>query len=113
MGVSGATFANNHMKVVAVASTTEASELNLRALSNLKFVLSANKVGERTIISLLDEDKTVLFRDYANTNGDYTKIFDLSNLADGKYTFVVKNGVEEIEKTLEIKTSVERSATLN
>lgn len=113
MGVSGATFANNHMKVVKVVSITEAADLNIRALSGLKFVLSANNVEQRTIISLIDENKSVLFSDYAYKSGDYSKVFDLSNLADGKYTFVIKNGIEEVKKTLEIKTSVERSATLN
>lgn len=112
MGVSGATFANNHMKIVKVASITETADLNLKALSGLKFVLSANKVEQRTIISLLDEDKSILFSEYAERNGDYSKIFDLSNLADGQYTFVVTNGSEKNTKTFEIKTSVERSAIL-
>lgn len=113
MGVSGATIANNDMKIVKVASLTETADLNLKALSGLKFILSANKVEQRTIISLVNEDKSVLFSEYADTNGDYTKVFDLSNLVDGKYTFVVRNGIEETKKTFEIKTSVERSAILN
>lgn len=112
MGVSGATIANNDMKIVKVASITEGTELNLKVLNNLKFVLSANKVEQRTIISLLDKEKSVLFSEFADTTGDYSKIFDLSNLVDGKYTFVVRTGGETIEKTFEIKTSVERSVIL-
>lgn len=113
MGVSGATFANNDMKIVKVASVTEGAELSLKALKGLKFILSANKVEQRTVISLLNDSKSVLFSEYADTVGDYNKIFDLSNLADGKYTFVVKNGNEQTEKTFEIKTSVKRSAIFN
>jgi hypothetical protein len=61
----------------------------------------------------VNADNEVLFSEYADTNGDYAKIFDLSSLADGKYTFVLRNGSEKSEKTFEIKTNVERSAILN
>lgn len=113
MGVSGATFANNHMKIVNVASVVETTDLNLKALSGLKFMLTANKVEQRTTISLLNNNNDVLYSEYADINGDYNKVFDLSNLADGEYRFVLKNGNEKIEKTFEIKTNVERSAIFN
>lgn len=113
MGVSGATIANNHMKIVNVATVSEAADLNLKALSGLKFVLSASKVEQRTVISLVNAENQTLFSEYADTVGNYAKVFDLSNLADGKYTFVVKSGDVKTEKTLEIKTSVERSVILN
>lgn len=112
MGVSAATFANNHMKVVVVNNTTTTNDLNITALKGLKFKLSVNDAAKHTLVSLVNENNEVLFSEYAGANGDYSKVFDLSNLADGKYAFVLRTGSEKITKEVEIKTTTQRSASL-
>jgi hypothetical protein len=112
MGVSAATttaIANDDMKIVEVKNF-EANDLNIIALKGLKFKLSVNNVEKRTLISLVNEEKEVLFSEYAALNGDYSKIFDLSNLTDGKYSFILRTGGDKVTKEFEIKTTTKRSA---
>lgn len=115
MGVSAVTtsFANNGMKIVEVVKLTKATDLNITALKGLKFKLSIENAENKTLISLINENDDVLFSEYAATNGDYTKVFDLSNLNDGKYTFEMRTGSERITKSLEIKTNVQRTVDFN
>ncbi|MDP5140700.1 MAG: hypothetical protein NWP83_09570, partial [Spirosomaceae bacterium] len=66
----------------------------------------------RMLVSLVNENDEVLFSEYTTVNGDYNKVFNLSNLADGKYAFVLRTGSEKITKEVEIKTTTQRSASL-
>lgn len=109
MGVSAATIANDDMKIVEVVNF-ETTDLNVKALEGLKFRLSVNNVEKRTLISVVNEDKEVLFSEYAAIDGSYSKVFDLSNLSDGKYSFVLRSGGEKVAKEFQIKTTTKRTA---
>lgn len=111
MGVSATNFveAKNGLKIVDIAASTD---VNITALAGLKFHLTSDNIQKKTYIALKDNNGTVLFSEYTSKAGSYSKLFDLSNLADGKYTFVVINGVEQVEKPFTISTNVNRSASL-
>jgi len=111
IGVSCATqtFAND-MRIVALARPT--SDLQLVALEGMKFKLTADKLQNRSYVAIKSQDGDVLFSEFViNRNGRYAKVFDLSMLTDGNYTFVIENGSEKLEKPFVIATEVKRTVT--
>lgn len=111
IGVSLATqtFAND-MRIVALARPT--SDLQLVALEGMKFKLTADKLENRSYVAIKAANGDVLFSEFVvNRHGRYAKVFDLSLLNDGSYTFVIENGSEKLEKPFVIATEVKRTVT--
>lgn len=109
IGVSLATqtFAND-MRIVRFARP--ASDLQLVALEGMKFKLTADKLQNRSYVAIKSQDGAVLFSEFVvNREGRYAKVFDLSMLTDGAYTFVIENGAEKLEKPFVIATEVKRT----
>ena len=102
--------ANNDKKASEVREGSNL-ELNLETLSNLKFKLSINNLPNRSYIAIKNADGSVLYSEYAGKTEQFTKVFDLSNLLDGNYTFVVDTIESRVEKPFEIKTEVKRVVT--
>jgi hypothetical protein len=102
IGVSAAstTVANDGMAIVNLVG----SELNVKAMKGLKFRLTATNLDQKALVEIKDNTGQVLFTEYCGKDANYAKIFDLSYLADGNYTFVVKNGEETIVKPFTIET---------
>jgi hypothetical protein len=100
-------------KASGKVSTTKASTLDVQDMGNLRFKLAfENPSKQKAKISLLDKDNEIFFYDYTISDAQYVKAFNLSNLADGKYTFVVQTGSEKLTKEFVIRTQTFRGISL-
>ncbi|WP_238320888.1 hypothetical protein, partial [Neotamlana nanhaiensis] len=62
-----------------------------------KTVLTLNSVKEGNLLTIIDANGVVLYKEEIKEAGNYQKAFDLSSLPDGNYIF-------ELEKDLEVDT---------
>ncbi|SOE19715.1 hypothetical protein SAMN06298216_0219 [Spirosomataceae bacterium TFI 002] len=100
---SFATFANDN-----AASNFEVGMYSINNSSKVRILLEKDK-GTNLTISLKNEKGEVIFKEFVNQKStSYNKYFNLSNLADGKYTFVIDNGSEKIMKVVETETTTNR-----
>ncbi len=96
-----------------VSTSDKVSDLSVQDMGNLRFKLSfENPLRQKTQIYLLDKNNDVFFNEYANGNAQYVRAFNLSNLADGEYTFVIESGKEKMTKEFVISTQTFRGVTL-
>lgn len=112
MGVSAAnvSVANNGLKIVDLSASL-GSDLNVKTMGGLKFKLTVDNLQGKSYISIKNSAGEVLHTEYVSKTEVFSKVYDLSGLADGNYTFVVNTGKETIEKPFEIVTEVKRTAT--
>ncbi|MER0438063.1 hypothetical protein [Emticicia sp. W12TSBA100-4] len=100
-------------KAAGKVASTEKSTLSVQDLGNLRFKLAfENPSKQKTKISLVDKESNVFFYDYPSNDVQYVKAFDLSNLVDGEYTFVVELGTEKLKKDFVITTQSLRGIAL-
>jgi len=96
-----------------VSATETVANLSVKNLGGLRFKLSfENPTKQKAQIYLVDNDRTVFYNEYAGGNAQYAKAFNLNNLSDGEYTFVVETPTEKISQNFVIRTQVNRGATL-
>ena len=107
VGVSTASFSFAGEKV----SNTSAAAIELVSADNLTFRLKLDSVKEKSSVTIKDENGTVLYSSAIPKSENYSKVFDLSNLLDGNYTFIVNNGTEITEKPFVIATETKRLVT--
>ena len=102
-------------KIVAGKVTSiEKNSLNVQDLGSLRFKLAfENPFKQKTKISLVDKENNVFFNDYPTNDAQYVKAFDLSNLLDGEYAFVVELGNEKLKKDFVITTKSFRGIALS
>lgn len=114
MGVSAAnnTFANetfNGIKIVEI--NAGASELQVKAFKGLKFQLTLDNLDKKTYIAIKDANGNVFHSEYVSKTESFSKLYDLSALADGEYFFEVVTGKEKLVKNFQIATNVTRTAS--
>jgi hypothetical protein len=114
MGVSTANFANafniNNNTIEVRGDRT--IEMSVETFEGLKFKLSVNNLPARSYIAIKSETGEVLYSEYTSGNSEsYLKVFDLSNLLDGKYSFVVETSKGLASKPFSIKTETTRTVT--
>lgn len=87
--------------------------ITIQEFGNLKFKISINEnANGMAYFKISDEAGNVAYNESMEAKVLNRKLFDLSNLADGKYTFNVRvNGITEIQ-TIYLKTQINRSALL-
>lgn len=96
-----------------VSSTEKVSNLSVQDLGSLRFKLAfENPLKQKMKISLVDKENNVFYDDYSVGQTQYVKAFNLANLADGEYTFVVESGKDKITKAFEIRTQTFRGISL-
>jgi hypothetical protein len=96
-----------------ISTTTNFTNLSVKDMGSLHFKLAfENPLRQKTKISLIDKDRNVLFDEYMHENTQYVKAFNLSNLADGEYTFLVESGKDKMKKDFIISTKTLRGASL-
>lgn len=96
-----------------ISSTATLTNLSVQDMGSLRFKLAfENPLRQKTKIYLLDKDSNVLFDEYAYGDTQYVRAFNLSNLVDGEYTFVVETGKEKLKKDFAITTKTLRGVSL-
>ncbi|RYU97132.1 hypothetical protein [Emticicia agri] len=96
-----------------VSAAEKVANLNVQNLGSLRFKLSfENPNKQKAQIFLVDKDNTVYYNEYASGDAQYSKAFNLTNLVDGEYTFVVQTPTEKATQSFVIKTQINRGATL-
>lgn len=111
MSVFATSLSNAQSNTVAIANTSErgAVDLNVQTYKGMKFRLFVPNLSEHARVAIKRESGEILYSEYVSKSGVYTKMFDLSNLADGNYTFVVENNDATAEKAFAIKTETTRT----
>lgn len=95
-------------------STATVTNLSVQDMGSLRFKLAfENPLRQKTKIYLLDKDSNVLFDEYTYGNTQYVRAFNLSNLVDGEYTFVVELGTEKLKKDFVITTQSLRGIAMS
>jgi hypothetical protein len=95
------------------STTTSFTNLSVKDMGSLQFKLAfENPLRQKTKISLIDKERNVLFDEYMHQNTQYVRAFNLSNLADGEYTFVIESGKDKMEKDFTISTKTLRGVSL-
>jgi predicted component of type VI protein secretion system len=96
-----------------VSASEKVANLNVQNLGGLRFKLSfENPTKQKAQIYLVDKDNAVYYQEYASGDAQYTKAFNLTNLVDGEYTFVVQTPTEKVTQNFVIRTQINRGATL-
>ncbi len=106
VGVSAANFSIANDKVKENNSSIE-----LVSSSELKFKLTLDNVKERSSLTIKDFNGDIVYSTSLPKSENYSKIFDLSNLADGNYSFIINNGNEISSKPFVISTETKRQVT--
>lgn len=106
VGVSAANFSIANDKVKENNSSIE-----LVSSSELKFKLTLDSVKERSSLTIKDFNGDIVYSTSLPKSENYSKIFDLSNLADGNYSFIINNGSEISSKPFVISTETKRQVT--
>lgn len=107
VGVSAANFSIAADKV----KENNAASIELVSGAELKFKLSLENVKERSSLVIKDYTGNIVYSTSIPKSENYTKIFDLSNLADGNYSFIINNGSEISTKPFAISTETKRQVT--
>lgn len=84
-------------------------EAKVENVGKLKFkVTIENPLRQKTNMAITDESKNILFSEYALNTPQYSRVFDLSDLNDGKITFELWSPNGKINQEFEIQTKVDR-----
>ncbi|WP_435354618.1 hypothetical protein [Emticicia sp. SJ17W-69] len=96
-----------------ISSSAKVSNLSVENLGSLRFKLAfENPLKQKAKISLVDKENNVFYNDYSVGDAQYVKAFDLTNLADGEYSFVIESGKDKLTKDFVIKTQTFRGISL-
>ncbi len=88
-----------------------AAKVELSTAGGLKFKLSLSAIESGSSIAIKDNFGETLYSANLPKSESYSKVFDLSTLNDGNYTFIINNGGEIVEKPISIETRTTRTAT--
>jgi hypothetical protein len=106
VGVSAANLS------IASEKVKENNAIELVSTGELKFKLTLDNVKEKSSIAIKDFSGDVVYStSIPRSEKNFSKIFDLSNLADGNYSFVINNGSEISTKPFSISTETKRQVT--
>ncbi|GAB3253383.1 hypothetical protein GCM10027347_13140 [Larkinella harenae] len=88
---------------------TKATPVSIREVGNLKFKVSVNQpVDDKVIVSIADDSNTRLYNGSLSKKDHAGRVFDLSQLADGRYVIEVSYGKERVSQSFTIQTQVSR-----
>jgi hypothetical protein len=112
MGVSSANLVTaNNINPSTEVRTDETVAMNVETFKDMKFKLTVKNLTNRTYIAIKRATGEIMYSEYASKTENYSKVFDLSNLSDGKYSFVVESGSDNLEKPFTITTETTRTVT--
>ncbi|TLV01097.1 hypothetical protein [Dyadobacter luticola] len=93
---------------LSIAGEKANTSIELVSTGELKFKLSLDNVKERSSIVIKDFGGDTVYSSNLPKSENFSKVFDLSNLSDGTYTFVINNGGEISSKPFSISTETKR-----
>lgn len=112
MGVSAANLATaNTINPSTELRTDGTVDMNLETFNGMKFKLTVKNLSDRSYIAIKRSTGETLYSEYASKTESYTKVFDLSNLSDGDYTFVIETANGNLQKPFTISTETTRTVT--
>ncbi len=113
MGVSAANTVTAKTTDRAAIEVREEGTVNMTVTTykDMKFRLTVQDLTSRLYIAIKNAAGDVLYSEYARQTENYSKVFDLSNLADGEYAFVVETDKGRAEKAFTINTETTRVVT--
>jgi len=106
MGVSAA-----NLSIAADKVKENNTPIELVSKGELKFKLTLENVKDKSSLVIKDFGGDIVYSTSLPKSENYSKIFDLSNLADGQYSFIVNNGNEVSSKPFVISTETKRQVT--
>lgn len=106
MGVSAA-----NLSIAADKVKENNAAIELVSKGELKFKLTLENVKDKSSLVIKDFGGDIVYSTALPKSENYSKIFDLSNLADGQYSFIVSNGNEVSSKPFVITTETKRQVT--
>jgi len=99
--------ANDHMYHVNFVKT----DLTVKSMEGLKFKVTAlNMSQKRSVLEIKDVKGNVVYKTVI-IDQNYIKVFDLSALPDGIYSWILNTGNQSSIKPFEIKTETTRLVT--
>ncbi len=113
MGVSAAnTITAKNTDRTAIEVREEGTvNMTVKTYKDMKFRLTVQDLTNRLYIAIKNTAGEVLYSEYARKTENYSKVFDLSNLSDGEYAFVVETDKGRAEKAFLIDTKTTRVVT--
>ncbi len=113
MGVSAASTITAKNTDRATIEVREEGTVNMtvKTYKDMKFRLTVQDLTTRLYVAIKSSTGDVLYNEYARETENYSKIFDLSNLPDGEYAFVVETDNGRAEKAFMIDTKTTRVVT--
>ncbi|MFD1144326.1 hypothetical protein ACFQ4C_24580 [Larkinella insperata] len=88
---------------------TKAASVSIREVGNLKFKVALNQPSnERVFVSIVDDSNNKLYNGTLSKKDQAGRVFDLSQLADGRYVIEVSYGKERVSQSFAIQTQVSR-----
>ncbi|RRB02079.1 hypothetical protein [Larkinella rosea] len=87
----------------------KASGVSIREVGNLKFKVSVNQpIDDKIVVSIVDDSNNKLYHGTLAKADQSGRVYDFSQLADGKYVIEVSFGKEKVSQSFAIKTQVSR-----
>lgn len=94
-----------------ITNEDPSQNITIKQIGNLKFkVVLAESDALLATVKIIDENGNEIYSESVATTRLNTKLYDLSNLTDGTYTFVLKAGKKVEKQKVYISTQINRSA---
>ncbi len=107
------TYGSISAQSTTVAEVNPSQSYLIKQLDNLRFkVLFSENLKGKISLKIVDEAGNTLVSESINVGKSIAKLYDMSNLLDGKYTFVFGINKNIESQSVLIKTQINRSALL-
>lgn len=109
-----ASFGSVNAKVnKTILDENPASKITIKQLQNLKFkVMVSEESKDVALVKITDERGNEIYSEKINATKLKSKLYDLSNLTDGTYTFAISSGKVIEKQKIYISTQINRSALM-
>ncbi|UBM57998.1 hypothetical protein LAG90_14410 [Marinilongibacter aquaticus] len=87
-----------------------ASDLKVKTLNGLKFRVTATNLLDQSVIAIKDKQGNTLYKESV-AQFAFAKVFNLTSLPDGEYSFELSTGDQVYKEPFKISTEVTRVAS--
>ncbi|PWJ58398.1 hypothetical protein CLV98_104257 [Dyadobacter jejuensis] len=114
LGIISNGQAQNNPEAKPLTQTVNQDKLSVIQSKPMQFRVSYLAPKTEVIyVRIYDLQHNILFSESKRVDAQYVKSFDLSNIADGTYTFEITDGKEKHAQTFDILTKTSRVASAN